>query len=139
MVAYHNKANMILIKEFQTRHNQHCIPAYNAIMQRLKDRGIAVTNQVLYNEASAAYKAEITSRWKCTYQLVLLDMHCQNTAEQAIRTCKAHFLAILAGVDPGFPKNRWDLLLPQAEITLNLLHQLHANHNILAWEYFNGP
>jgi hypothetical protein len=75
MVAYHNNANVILIKGFQTRHDQHCIPSYNAIMQRLKDRGIAVTNQVLDNEASAAYKAKITGRWKCTYQLVPLDMH----------------------------------------------------------------
>ena len=64
LVAYHNKANVILIKGFQTRHDRHRIPAYNAIMQRFKDRGIAVTNQVLDNEASVAYKAKITGRWK---------------------------------------------------------------------------
>jgi len=121
MVAYHDKANMILIKGFQTRHNQHRIPAYNAIMQQLKDRGIAVTNHVLDNQARKAYKAEIIDTWKCTYQLVPLDMQQQNIAERAICTFKAHFLAILAGVDLGFPKSRWDLLLPQAEITLNIL------------------
>ena len=64
MGAYHNNSNMILIKGFQTRHKQHRIKAYNAIMQRLKGHGIAVTNQVLDNEASAAYKAKITGRWK---------------------------------------------------------------------------
>ena len=51
-VEYHNKANVILINGFHTRHDRHHIPAYNDIMQRLKDRGIAVTNQVLDNEAS---------------------------------------------------------------------------------------
>ena len=60
MVAYHDKANVILIKGFQTRHDQHRILAYNAIMQRLKDPGIMVTNQVLDNKASEAYKAAIT-------------------------------------------------------------------------------
>ena len=75
MGAYHDKANVILIKGFQTRHNRHRIPAYNAIMQRLKDRGITIRNQVLDNEASDAYKAAITNKWNCTYQLVPLDMH----------------------------------------------------------------
>ena len=75
MAAYHDKANVILIKGIQTRHNQLCIPAYNAIMQRLKDCGIAVTNQVLGNESSEAYKAAIANKWNCTYQLVPPDMH----------------------------------------------------------------
>jgi hypothetical protein len=48
-------------------------------------------------------------------------MHQCNTAESAIQTFKAHFLSILAEVDPNFPKNIWDLLLSQAEIKLNLL------------------
>ena len=113
--------------------------AYNIIMQCLKDRGIAVTTQVLENEASAAYKAAITDRWKCKFQLVPPDMHCQNAAEHAIRTFKAHFLTILASVDPAFPKSRWDLLLLQAEITINLLRQAHSNPSISAWECINGP
>jgi hypothetical protein len=75
-------------------------------MQRLKDRGIAVTNQVLDNEASEAYKTAITNKWNCTYQLVSPDIHQRNTAEHAVQIFKAHFLSILAGVDPNFPKNR---------------------------------
>ena len=101
-------------------------------MQRLKDRGIAVTNQVLDNEASEAYEGAITDKWNCTYQLVPPDMHRHNTAERAIQNFKAHFLSILAGVNPNFPKNRWDLLLPQAELTINLLRQAHANPSVSA-------
>ena len=66
-------------------------------------------------------------------------MHQRNTAERAIQTFNAHFLSILAEVDPNFPKNRWDLLLPQAELTLNLLRQSHANPSVSAWEYLDGP
>ena len=65
-------------------------------------------------------------------------MHRRNTAERAIRTCKAYFLAILAGVADDFPRHLWDLLPPQAELTLNLLRQSSANPKILAWGHFNG-
>jgi hypothetical protein len=66
-------------------------------------------------------------------------MHCQNRAECAICTFKDHFLEILAGVDSAFSPYLWDLLLPQAELTLNLLHQATLNQRINAWEFFQGP
>jgi hypothetical protein len=50
---------------------------------------------------------------------------------------KNHFLSILTGVDAA--PYLWDLLLPQAELTINLLCQATANPKISAWEYFNGP
>jgi hypothetical protein len=52
---------------------------------------------------------------------------------------KNHFLSILAGVDTAFPPYLWDLLLPQAKLTVNLLHQATINPKISACEYFNGP
>jgi hypothetical protein len=55
------------------------------------------------------------------YQLVLPNYHRRNAAERAIRTFKEHFVAGLSSVDPTFPLHLWDRLLPQAEITLNLL------------------
>jgi hypothetical protein len=48
-------------------------------------------------------------------------MHRCNTNEHAIWTFKVHFIAILAGIDTAFPTNRWDLLLPHADLTVNLL------------------
>ena len=139
MVAYHQDANAILIQPFQSKHDHHRIPAYNYIMSRLKARGLHVTRHVLDNEASTAYRNAITSTWNCSYQLVPPDMHRRNAAERAIRTFKAHFLAILAGVDPTFPATRWDVLLPQAELTVNLLRQAAIKPSISAWECINGP
>ena len=77
--------------------------------------------QIIDNEVSKAYLDNITGKEKSKYQLVLPDMHQHNAIERAIRTAKAHFITILYGVDPGFPKLRWDLLPPQTELTLNLL------------------
>jgi len=139
MLAYHDSSNVILVQPFQTKADHHRIPAYNIIMERLKARGLKVDTQILDNEASAAYIHCITQRWHCLHQLVPPDMHRRNKAERAIRTFKAHFLSILASVDPAFPKNRWDLLLPQAELTINLLRQSHSTPTISAWEHFNGP
>ena len=52
---------------------------------------------------------------------------------------KNHFLSILVGVDAAFPPYLWGLLLPPAELTINLLRQATANPKISTWEYFNGP
>jgi hypothetical protein len=139
MIAYHVDGNLILQQPFKTKSDAHRLAAYNTIMTRLAAKGLSVDLQLLDNEASAAFKLAITCAWRAKFQLGPPDMHHRNRAERAIRTFKDHFLAILAGVDKSFPPYLWDLLLPQAELTLNLLCQSTINTKILAWEFFNGP
>ena len=62
----------------------------------------------------------------------------KNIAEISIRTFKAYFLVILAGVDPDFPKYMWDNMLAQTELTINPLSQETLNPRMSAWEYYNG-
>ena len=126
MIAYHCNSNAILAAPFKTQADRHHMIAYNAIMQRLKDRKLIVDLQILGNKASKAYKQTITSDWDIKFQLVPPHIHCRNATKRAIRTFKAHFLAILDGVAEDFPKHCWDLLLPQVELTLNLLCQLQV-------------
>ena len=139
MIAFHANGNLILQQAFKSRNDRHQFAAYNATMMRLAARGLVVNLQVLGNEASAAYKEAITVKWRAKFQLVPPDMHCRNQAERAIRTFKSHFMSILAGVDSVFPPYLWDLLLPHAELTLNLLRQSMLNPQISAWDYFQGP
>ena len=108
-------------------------------MKRFQSCSIPVDAQVLDNKASTAYIKTITDIWKCPHQKVPPDMHHCNKAERSIQMFKAHFLSILASVNPAFPQNKWDLLLPQAEITVNLLQQSLLYPDISAWEHFNGP
>jgi hypothetical protein len=139
MIAFHANGNLILQQAFKTRSNKHCITAYNAIMTCLVARGLLVDLQILDNKASVAYKHAVTVTWQAKFQLVPPDMHRCNQAEWAVRTFKDYFLSILAGVDSSFPPYLWDLFLPQAELTLNLLRQLALNPWISAWEFFHGP
>ena len=76
--------------------------------------------------------------WGASYQLVPPNVHRRNISERAIRTFKAHFLSILAGVDPYFPRFMWDNLLVQTELKINLLRQATLNPRMSAWEYYNG-
>ena len=107
-------------------------------MQKLSDRGHHVAIQILDNEVSAEFKKTIKNDWGATYQLVPPNVHRRNIAERAIRTFRSHFIAILAGADPDFPKYMWDNLLVQTELTINLLRQATLNPIMSAWEYYNG-
>ena len=65
-------------------------------------------------------------------------MHRRNAAEREIRTFRAHFISILAGVDDEFLSHLWDLLVSQAEMTQNLLRPCTSNPTISKWETFYG-
>jgi hypothetical protein len=73
-----------------------------------------------------------------TYQLVPPHCHRRNAAERAIRTFKEHFVAGLASVDPDFPMHLWDRLLPQAEMSLNLLRTSRLHPQLSAAEHLHG-
>ena len=90
-------------------------------MQHLRDHQLRVDLQILDNQASADYKRLIKEKWKINYQLVPPNTHQSNMGERAIHNFKAHFISVLAGVAPNLPRNLWDLLLRQTEVTLNLL------------------
>ena len=120
MVALHSNSNAILIRPFATKKDAHRIAAYTDIYTRLATTHQPPALHIMDNEASAAFQHAIAAN-NCKLQLVPPHVHRRNAAERAIRTFKDHFLAILAGTDPTFPADRWDLLLPHAELTLNLL------------------
>ncbi len=116
MIAFHAHGNLILQQAFKSKSDCHQIAAYNAIMTCLEARGLSVDLQILDNKASAAYKRAINFKWNANFQLVSLDMHCQNQAERAICTLKDHFLAILICANSTFPPYLWDILPLRAEL-----------------------
>ena len=77
-------------------------------MRRLDNRGHQVDVQILGNEVSTDFKITIVEDWRATYQLVPPKVHRRNIVERDIRTFKAHFLSVLAGVDPTLTKFMWE-------------------------------
>ena len=138
MIAYHSDSNTILQAPFVNRKDKHRIREYNSIMRHLADKGHQVDVQILDNEGSKHFKRTIVEDWCTTYQLVPPNVHRRNVAEISIRTFKAHFLSVMAGVDPNFPKFMLDNLLVHTELKSNLLRKATLKPITSAWEYFNG-
>jgi hypothetical protein len=113
------------------------VKACDTVHQELTVKGFRPKLQTLDNEASTALKNFFTIN-DIDYQLV--PPHCQrrNAAERAIRPFKEHFVAGLSSVDPTFPLQLWDRLLPQAEITLNLLRTSRLHPQLSAAAHFHG-
>jgi hypothetical protein len=72
------------------------------------------------------------------YQLVLPHCYRRNAAERAFHTFKEHFVAGLVSVDPDLPLHLWERLLPQAELTLNLLRTSRQHPQLSAAAHFHG-
>ena len=138
MVMCEIDGNAILIATMKNRTEGEMIKAYLSLIQRLKNAKIKPKHQILDNEALEEYKRIIKENGM-TYQLVPPDMHRRNMAEKAIQTFKDHFVAILSGVDASFPMHLWDRLLPQTEMTLNLLRMSKVEPKTSAWAYLFGP
>ena len=75
---------------------------------------------------------------KISYQLTPKDKHSRNAAEQRIQIFKDHLIAGLASTQPDFPLNRWDRLIDQCNITLNLMRASRINPQLSAYAQVFG-
>ena len=62
-------------------------------------------------------------------------MHRRSAAEKAIRTFKNHLLSELVTCNKHYSFVKWDRILSQTEIALNLLRDSRLNHYLSAWAY----
>ncbi len=139
MVLVKINRNTILIELMKNRKDAEMIQAYNSLLLRLTRAGIFPKKHVLDNEVSENMKNHIRDTCKINMELVPPGCHRRNAVEVAIRNFKSHFLNVLAGVDDDFPQHLWDRLLPQTEITLNLIWQLNATPTVSAYAHLSGP
>jgi hypothetical protein len=59
-------------------------------------------------------------------------------AEKAIQTAKGHIIANIMGCDETFPMREWHKLLPQIELTMNMLRASNVRPNITAQNYVHA-
>jgi hypothetical protein len=137
MVCYIYDCNYVKVVPMKSRSASEWVKAYDHIHQEITAKDFKPKFQTLDNEASAALKHFFTAN-DVEYQLVPPHCNRRNAAERAIRTFKEHFVAGLASVDPTFPLHLWDRLLPQAEITSNLLRTSRLHPQLSAAAHYHG-
>jgi len=79
------------------------IRAYLHLLNRIKQAGVVTLKHVMDNNVSEVLREVIEK--DCTLDLVPPGCHRRNAAEVAIKTFKAHFIAILTGLPTSFPIN----------------------------------
>ena len=137
MVAYHYDANCILGHPVRDRTAASLKKAWEHLHLEFEKAGTAPETWVMDNEISAELKKAFV-KYDVNFQLVPPRSHRRNLAERAIQTWKNHFKAGIASADPKFPISEWDRLIPQANITLNLLRNARTNPKLSAYVYIYG-
>jgi hypothetical protein len=137
MVVYDYDSNAIMVEPMCSLTGPCILAAFQVLHTRLVAAGLRPQLQRLDNESSVALKRFLRDA-NVDFQLVPPHVHRRNAAERAIRMFKNHFIAGLCSVDTNFPLHLWDKLLPQAEITLNLLRGSRINPKLSAHAQMNG-
>jgi hypothetical protein len=137
MVCYVYNCDYVKVIPMKSRSASEWVKAYDHIHKELTVKGFRPKLQTLGNEASTDLKSFFTAN-NVEYQLVPPHCHRRNATERAIRTLKEHFFAGLSSVYSAFPLHLWDRLLPQAEITLNLLRTSRLHPQLSAAAHFHG-
>jgi hypothetical protein len=126
MILYDYDSNIILSKPLKARQASELTTAWSSLHEQLQ------TNECS-DELKRAFK-----KYNVDFKRVPPHVHRRNAAERAIQTWKNHFCSGLATCDPKFPLTKWDLLMPQADITLNLLRSSRHQPNLSAYACLNG-
>jgi len=71
-------------------------------------------------------------------QKVPPNVHRGNRSEKEVGTVKNHLIAMINTAHPDYPLRGWEHIVPQAEITLNLLRQSGISYFLSAYQQLHG-
>jgi hypothetical protein len=137
IILYDYDRNAILAQPIKDRTALELLKAFQAMEQELVGRGLKPKLMKLENDASKLLKTYLHQQ-NITFQLVPPYSHRQSSAERAIRSFKDHLIVGLCSTDTSFPMHLWDILLPQAVITLNILRTSRINPKLSAATHIYG-
>ena len=138
MVFYAEDPNYIHAEPVAGKSAGAILKAFKDAHTFFTERGVPTSYLRLDNEASNELRS-YCRKADIKMEFCPPGNHRANKAERCIRTFKNHFIAILCAADPDFPLDQWDLLLPSAEMTLNMLRSSALNPSLSAWEQVQGP
>lgn len=133
MIMYNEDSNYIHAIPMASRKASNFVAAYAAGVEFFTRHGFTPRFERLDNETSDALSKYCESK-NIVIQYVPPHNHRANKAERSIRTFKNHFIAMLCTTHPDFPLQAWEHLIPQAELTINLLRASNTAPEKSAWE-----
>jgi hypothetical protein len=137
MILYDYDSNAILAQPINDRTAPELLKAFQFMEQELVARGLKPKLMKLDNKASKLLK-DYLHQQDLTFQLVPPYSHRRNSAERAIKSFKDHLIAGLCSTDKSFPMHLWEIILPQAVITLNMLRTSRINPKLSAATHIFG-
>lgn len=136
-VMYVYDPNYIHMEPMKNRSAGEILAAFQRSNAIFTKAGFKAKLHRLDNECSQILKDHLMEE-TIDFQLAPPGSHRRNAAERAIRTAKNHLIAALCSTDPNFPLHLWCRLLPQANITLNLLRGSRVNPKLSAYAQVHG-
>ena len=121
----------------KSRKTGELLRAYDEAYTTLTTCGFKPVLHRIDHETSAELIKAISSKG-LKYEIMPPSNHRQNPAERAIQTFKAHFISIINGIDQEYPSDGWDLLMPQVNMTLNMLRSCGVNPAHSAYSFIYG-
>jgi hypothetical protein len=137
VIFYIYDANFIASVPTKNRTKQELLCAYQITYKYLSSRGFKPRLHKMDNKTSQDVKDFIQSQ-QTTLQYTPPDIHCTNSAEQAICTWKNHFTAGIASLPTSFPITNWCCLANQCNYTINMLCPCCQNPLLSAFEAMEG-
>jgi hypothetical protein len=113
------------------------VNAFTNTIEFFESHNATVSYQRLDNETSLLLEKYL-KRKNITLQYVPPNTHRANKAERAIRDARSHIISSYVTTHTDFPLNLWDEILPQIEISLNLLRPHHPDPTKSAYEGLYG-
>jgi hypothetical protein len=137
MVLYEYDGNAILAEPIKNRTVAELLRAFQVMERKLTARRLRPKLMRLGNEALQLLKAYVHDK-NITFQLEPPYSHIRNSSERAIRSFNDHLTAGMCSTDRAFPMHMWDILLPQAVVTLNILRISRINPKLSASTHMYG-
>ena len=134
LVSYNYDANSTLGVAIKSRTANNIPNTWEELHNTYAQQGVQPTTYVLDKDFSKIFTDALT-RKRVEYQMVTPHFHCSNLAKSAISIYEDHFKTWLDSCGPKYPIREWDRLIPQANITMNLLQNTRINPALLADAY----
>jgi hypothetical protein len=137
VIFYIYDANFIASVSIKNQTKQELLRAYQITYKYLSSCKFKPCLHKMDNETSKDVKDFIQSQ-QTTLQYTPPDIHCKNSAKQAICTWKNHFTAGITSLPKSFPIANWCCLTNQGNYTINMLCPCCQNPFLSTFEAMEG-